>query len=901
MFKHFDKLILGIDVGGSHISSALVKSSDGQIMEESFCRQRINSQANCFQTILDGWLSCISVSLGKLDGYVLEGIGIAMPGPFDYQNGISQIKGVNKYEALFGINIAEALRSRLGLEEEIPIYFENDAACFGFGACSNGIASGFKRVVAITLGTGLGSCFVAENQLLKSADGVPQDGCLYNIPFKDGVAEDYISSRWLVETYAAITGKRISDVKEIAQKASINKEPEAIKLFLMLADNMAELLSPWLLSFKADCLVIGGSIAQSSSLFLPTLIQLLQEKSNITIPLKISDKMELSAIAGAAGLLKIMEADRTPEIPWRKSLQELMPMKARKPAIPGEYDLYPFSTLGDGKIFSGYETMAQWMTEYNAIMIDGYAGNDWSAIRRNLTKLFKKKQLNVLWYETSAFLKSENEIEELVRPYLGEPDSVWGKKTTLHLEDLYDIQAIKELRSDIGSYELVVLIGVGAGLSNWEWPLIYVDLPKNEIQYRMRAGSVTNIGTSKIADNASMYKRSYFVDWVLLNEYRKAINNKILVVADGQWKENITWAFKDSIIEGLQSLSHSIIRARPWFEAGAWGGQWLKKHISSLNKNEINYAWSFELIVPENGLVFESDGNLLEISFAWLMEHNSKEILGKDSDRFGEEFPIRFDFLDTFDGGNLSIQCHPSLTYIQENFGENITQDETYYILDCKDEAAVYLGFCEDIKADQFRKVLEESLENNKPLDVKKYVQKHKSHKHDLFLIPNQTIHSAGINNIVLEISATPYIFTFKMYDWLRLDLEGKPRPINIVHAFNNLNFERKGEKVKQELISRPSILEKNDQYTLIHLPTHKEHFYDVHRIEFLKEAEIKTEDKCHVLMLVEGANITVETLNGSLQEFNYAETFIIPASAGTYKLINKSGYAVKVIKAFIK
>jgi mannose-6-phosphate isomerase class I len=267
-------------------------------------------------------------------------------------------------------------------------------------------------------------------------------------------------------------------------------------------------------------------------------------------------------------------------------------------------------------------------------------------------------------------------------------------------------------------------------------------------------------------------------------------------------------------------------------------------------------------------------------------------VLGESAPNFRFEFPIRFDFLDTVDGGNLSVQCHPRPEFIRRNFGETFTQDETYYILDCKKDASVYLGFQEGIDRDDFRKELEESLEKNKALEIEKYVQKHPSHKHDLFLIPNKTIHSSGLNNLVLEISATPYIFTFKMYDWIRLDLEGKPRPINIEHAFNNLDFER---------ISHPRILEKNHQYTLIHLPTHKEHFYDVHRIEFLREAEIKTEDKCHVLMLVEGERITVETLNGSLREFNYAETFIIPAAAEAYKLINQGAGTVKVIKAFIK
>ena len=202
------------------------------------------------------------------------------------------------------------LINRLDLEEEIPIYFENDAACFGVGECMTGIANGFNKIIAITLGTGLGACFLDHNQLVKCRDGVPEGGSLFNIPFKEGIAEDYISSRWIIETYASLTGKKIYNVKEIAEQARINEEPEAVKVFLMLAENMAEFLSPWIQSFGADCLVIGGSISQSSDLFLPSLIKLLQDR-NTSIPIKISERMELSAIAGAAGLLKKMKAKST--------------------------------------------------------------------------------------------------------------------------------------------------------------------------------------------------------------------------------------------------------------------------------------------------------------------------------------------------------------------------------------------------------------------------------------------------------------------------------------------------------------------------------------------------------------------------------------------------------------
>lgn len=902
MFKHSNNIILGIDIGGSHISSALIKCGmDAAIIEGSFIRKKINSISRSREMILSQWVNTIGTSLGKLNGNVLHGIGIAMPGPFDYKSGISLIKGVNKYNSLYGINIKEVLKNQLDADYDLPIIFENDASCFGLGECLSGQARGFRKVIAITLGTGLGASFIEGNKVLHNREGVPKGGCLYNVPFKGGIAEDYISSRWVMETYKSLTGESLT-VKEISVISEVNNEVKNI--FLRLSENIAELLTPWIKSFQADCLVIGGGIAQSSNVFL-SLKKSLQDKSGISIPIRISDKMELSAIAGAAGLFKNCDMENMKKIKktmWRKSTQELLPTNVQTiDQKKGEYNLYPSYSLGRGKIFSDYELLSKWMINRNAVIIDGIHGNDWNAIRENLGKCFKKMYKKVLWYETSAFLKDEAEIEKLVNPYLGEGHSVWGSKTRLRLEDFYDTETLQNVNSKADGYDLVIFIGTGAALCGWNAPVVYVDLPKNEVQYRSRAGFGNNIGASKYADWGSVYKRLYFVDWVVLKEHRKAIKNKIAIVADAQWKDEIRWAFKPSVVEGLDALSHSIIRARPWFEAGAWGGQWLKEHIPSLNKNEINYAWSFELITPENGLVFESDGNLLEISFDWLMESNSEEILGKDSERFGDEFPIRFDFLDTFNGGNLSIQCHPSLSYIQKNFGEKITQDETYYILDCKKDAGVYLGFKENINPSEFRNALEKSVEKNQPLDIEQFVQLHPSHKHDFFLIPNQTIHSSGADNLVLEISATPYIFTFKMYDWVRPDLDGNPRPINIEHAFKNLDFDRKGNRVKEELISLPAVVEENVHYRLVHLPTHKEHFYDVHRIEFVNEVTVRTNDRCHVLMLVEGESIIVKTKNGKERQFNYAETFIIPAAAESYQLTNESGKMVKVIKAFIK
>ena len=585
----------------------------------------------------------------------------------------------------------------------------------------------------------------------------------------------------------------------------------------------------------------------------------------------------------------------------RVSAQPLLPQRVQAGAASGEgYNMYPFHALGADKIFNGYASLAQWMCAHRLIILDGYGGIFWKEVKQCLQAEFMAKSIRVHWIDVSTCMKKEEEVDEMVAPFLGTEDSVWGTKFNGTLADFFNINDLLSLQS-VHDADCIIVFGTGAALVPWDAPVVYLDLPKNEIQYRMRADSITNLGSKKVTRSADMYKRFYFIDWVVLNEHKKNLLNNITVIADGQWKESLNWMLADSLKTGLSTLSQQVFRVRPWFEAGAWGGQWMKSQIQQLNKEEVNYAWSFELIVPENGLVFESNGYLLEVSFDFLMFHNNNNVLGKHAGLFGYEFPIRFDFLDTWEGGNLSIQCHPTLPYIRENFGETFTQDETYYILDCKEDARVFLGFQSAIEPAAFRQALEKSKANNQVVAIEEFVQSHIASKHDLFLIPNGTVHSAGVNNLVLEISATPYIFTFKMYDWLRLDLNGEPRAINIDHAFNNLNFDRKGERVTKELISKQAVIEQGDDWQLVHCPTHPVHFYDVHRIEFMSRITVQTNNTCHILMLVEGSTISVETADGAIVTFTYAETFVIPAAAQSYTLINKGTGMAKVVKAFCK
>ncbi|QNL48372.1 class I mannose-6-phosphate isomerase [Olivibacter sp. SDN3] len=566
------------------------------------------------------------------------------------------------------------------------------------------------------------------------------------------------------------------------------------------------------------------------------------------------------------------------------------------------YEILPVHHLGQDQIHKGFDSLVSYIVANKAVNIDGYVGVDWAYIRHQLDVRLKEQGFSIHWVDTADALKNEDEIDEMTRPFLGGASTVWGKKTDLTLADFFDQEKIIKSKSFTKEADLTITIGPNASsFATAHAKLLYIDLPKNELQYRMRRKEIVNLGAVQPDDAQSMYKRFYFVDWVVLNLHKEQIFDKVDVMIDGQHQDTVTWSYMDKLIEGLKELSTSVFRVKPWFEPGAWGGQWLKRHIKDLNQEAVNYAWSFELIVPENGLLFESNGHLLEISFDWLMFARAEAVLGKHVTKYGTAFPIRFDFLDTFDGGNLSIQCHPSLKYIREKFGERITQDETYYIMDAGEGASVYIGFQEDIDPKEFRKDLMDSQIYGKEVDIERYVQKLPAEKHDLFLIPNGTVHSAGKNNLVLEISATPYIFTFKMYDWLRMDLDGKPRPINIDHAFQNLDFNRKGSVVEDELKAKPYLLKNEDGWQLFHYPTHAEHFYDVHQIVISTFYQESTENACRVLMLVDGARLMVETADGVKRTYNYAETFVIPAAAGSYTIINLDEEPIKVVKAFLK
>jgi mannose-6-phosphate isomerase class I len=314
--------------------------------------------------------------------------------------------------------------------------------------------------------------------------------------------------------------------------------------------------------------------------------------------------------------------------------------------------------------------------------------------------------------------------------------------------------------------------------------LIYADLARWEIQCRYRRKEIDNIGVVDRHESFwNQYKRGYFIDWRVCDRIKREVFPKADLILDTNRRNEPRMTTGEAARTGLCQLARRPFRLVPIFDPGPWGGQWMRE-VCDLPLDAPNYAWCFDCVPEENSIKFAFGDIDIELPALDLVFFESEALLGaRVVARFGAEFPIRFDFLGTMQGGNLSLQVHPTTDYIQQRFGVHYTQDESYYLLACEPGAEVFLGLKEGIDAAQMLAELREAEKGGPAFAVEKHVATWPAKQHDHFLIPAGTIHCSGAGCMVLEISATPYIFTFKMWDWGRPGLDGKPRPVSIDHA----------------------------------------------------------------------------------------------------------------------
>jgi mannose-6-phosphate isomerase class I len=360
------------------------------------------------------------------------------------------------------------------------------------------------------------------------------------------------------------------------------------------------------------------------------------------------------------------------------------------------------------------------------------------------------------------------------------------------------------------------------------------------------------------------------------------------------------------VMEGLKQSLTRPFSVVPFFDPGPWGGQWMKENCN-LDPAQDNYAWCFNCVPEENSLLLKFGDSIIEIPSIDLVFFDPERLLGHAVfDRFGDEFPIRFDYLDTIGGGNLSLQVHPLTGYIREKFGMDYTQDESYYMMEAKPGAIVYLGLKEGVNPECMIADLMRAQEGETAFDAEKHVQTWPVKKHDHFLIPGGTVHCSGKDSMVLEISATPYIFTFKLWDWGRLGMDGLPRPINIGHGRNNIQWDRTTAWTRKNLVNRIEKVAEGNGWIEERTGLHELEFIETRRHWFTGTVHHNTRGGVHVICLVEGREVIVESPAGAFSPFivHYAETFIVPASVGEYTVRpygESEGHRCATMKAYVR
>ena len=500
------------------------------------------------------------------------------------------------------------------------------------------------------------------------------------------------------------------------------------------------------------------------------------------------------------------------------------------------------------------------------------------------------------------------ELEARMRPYLTD-DRVRGVMCPLDMEDFLDPTALRALaervRDALDRGLRVLVYGVGATLVAPDADtLVYCDLARWEIQRRYRAGMPNFRADNADEDILRKVKRGYFVEWRLADRRKEALLGRIDWLLDTNVPGLPRLVSGPALRDALSQVARRPFRLVPYFDPGVWGGHWMQERFG-LDPASPNFAWAFDGVPEENSLYLRFGDVRVEVPAMDLTLARPRELLGEPVlARFGAEFPIRFDFLDTMGGSNLSLQVHPTADYIRERFAMPYTQDESYYIMDAGPGAAVYLGIRDDADPREMMAALREADRGGAPFDADRFVNRFDAHRHDHFLIPAGTPHCAAANTVVLEVSATPYNFTFKMWDWGRVGLDGRPRPIHLDDAERNIQWDRRTSWCREELVNAVADVASGDGWREERTGLHELEFLETRRITTSVPVERDATRGVRMLNLVDGTSAVVESPTGSFAplEVHYAETFIVPAAAGRYVLRPAcEGEEVALIEAHVR
>jgi hypothetical protein len=567
--------------------------------------------------------------------------------------------------------------------------------------------------------------------------------------------------------------------------------------------------------------------------------------------------------------------------------------------MPRPYIAEPCYPPWNGRVAAGWETVAAALPAgASVIAVDGPVIAAWPEVAAGFTKALAARGISVTCEDTNAWMLPWPRVQELTSSPALCDDPDFGRLAGGDLADLFDLPE----RLPAPHRGVLLVCGPGAALFPHDL-LCYADLPKRYAEHAIGEGGGRNLGQPS-GTGPGTSKRLFYADWPLLDRHRDRIADRIDWWIDMQEPAAPRLLGGPALRATLAGLASRPFRVRPTFNTTPWGGHWAQRRLGH-NRRARNTALGYELIAPESGiLIGEPHGPRVEVPFQLGVTLNAGQLLGDAVHQaFGTSFPVRFDYLDTLGGGNLSVHCHPRPEYMREVFGWPYTQHESYYLMVAGHSTRVFLGLRGDASIEAFRQEAAAADTRGVPFPVTRYVQTFPATPHQLFLIPAGTPHGSGQGNVVLEISATPYLYSLRFYDWLRRDPEGRQRPVHVGHAFGNLDADRTGDAVARDLIPRPRTLRGGRGWKEELLGALPEMFFEVRRLALQPGAAAAghTSGRFHVLNVVDGDGVLVETADGPAHSLAYAETLLVPAAVGGYTVRAAGTSPARVVKAFVR
>lgn len=548
------------------------------------------------------------------------------------------------------------------------------------------------------------------------------------------------------------------------------------------------------------------------------------------------------------------------------------------------------------------------------LIVDGYMTADIESFARSIYAFASADRI----IDVKSLFRSKEEIDALIADCLPEdretdPRLIYGKLYPGEIEDFLDKTKIDEFLISANSDQKIILFGNGSLINKFTdvaEAKVFIDMTPKDTGLRINNSRYINIGNEEECDFEVMTRRAYFIDVELITKIRRhAVKNKLIdYYILENYKEHFIYINQTAFQQILERTSSQPIRPKPLYIEGVWGGQFIKKlrHIPDDVVEKV--SWAFEFIPTEASVAFEIDSHYLDIPFLTIMDAVGEKLVGKELySRFNGYFPIRFNYDDTWHSdGNMSIQCHPNDEMARRIHGDYGGQSEAYYVVTTGHNARTYLGFKAGTDSREFLHLCRQSESTGDLVPYQKYINGLKSKPGLQVFIPAGTVHGSGRNQVVLELGTlTINAYTYKIYDYSRIDSDGRPRPIHSKLAEEALVFDRDENWVKENVAIDPVLYDEQQDFKEYIVGRHDLMYFETHKINLNTGGTYQGENDngfC-VLTIVDGekAEIRSKKDRGDNYLAKYLDVVLVPAAIKDYEVKNQGKQPLVLHKAFVR